>query len=304
MNKFKITFVFLSSVLLLLGCNNTPWSKPKKSAGQPPKNAVIVAKVGSFYVTSDDLNKEVEDFNSLAAAGGMAQSKIDTTAKKSEYLRNDLVRKYILYQEALDRGLDRNEKITKVLENAKMTLLVAELVREELDKIKVDESEIRDFYDKNKDSLREPEQRKVLEIVTPTEDEAKQVYIELLKGTDFASLAKQYSKGPTASKGGDLGFLSLEASAKKRIRFDKFYEVAFSPTLEAGGISSIFKGQDGNYYIIKVDSIRKSEAKPYSELHDSIKNWLTFEKQQKALKDLADKLAGETKIEIFEKNID
>lgn len=302
-SKILMTLVFL---ITLSGCENIPFLKPKPikpAQTQPPVGAIIVAKVGNFYVTSDDLNKEVESFNALVTTQGIPQNKIDTRDKKISYLRNEIVRKYILYQEGLDRGLDKREVIVRALENAKISLLVTELLREEIEKISVSSKEIEDFYNQNKDLLREPEQRRIFEIVTPSEADAKQVYIELLRGQDFATLAKQYSKATSANNGGDLGFIALEPDPKKRIRFDKFYEVAFAPSLEAGSISSIFKGPDG-FYIIKLESIKKPEAKSLSELWDNIKSWLLFEKQQKAIADLAGKLSGETKIEIYEGKVE
>ncbi|MDD2689296.1 MAG: peptidyl-prolyl cis-trans isomerase [Candidatus Omnitrophica bacterium] len=306
MHKYRNFLILMALISISLGCENFPLfqSKQKKPAQiSPPVSANVVAKVGNFYITSDDLNKEVESFNSLIAAQGMPQNKIDSRDKKIDYLRNEVVRKYILYQEALDRGLDKREEIAKALENAKISLLVTELLRGEIEKIDVTSKEIEDFYNQNKDALREPEQRRILEIVAPSEDEAKQVYIELLKGADFASSAKQYSKAASSSKGGDLGFIALDPDPSKRIRFDKFYEVAFSPSLETGSISSIFKGPEG-YYIIKLESVKKSEAKSLSELWDNIKSWLLFEKQQKAIADLASKLSGETKIEIYEGKVE
>lgn len=302
----KILVVFIS-LFILTGCDNLPFFKPapKKQAGapKPPVGVTVVAKVGNFYIAADDLNKEVEEYNALVKAQGVAQNAIDTRDKKLAYLRNEVVRKYILYQEALDRGMDRKENIARALENARISLLVSELLREEIEKIDVSSKEIEAFYNENKELLKEPEQRRIMEIVTGTEDEAKQVYIEVLKGGDFEALAKQYSKAKTSSKGGDLGFIAIDPDPAKRIRFDKFYEVAFSPSLEQGSVSSIFKGPEG-YYIVKLASIKKSEAKALNELWDNIKSWLLFEKQQKAIADLASKLSGETKIEIYEGKVE
>jgi peptidyl-prolyl cis-trans isomerase C len=307
MSRLRIGVVALLALFALIGCDKIPFlqkgTKPKKvTKTSLAPGAKMVAVIGNFYLTNKDLNKEVESYNSLVDAQGMTQSKLDTKEKKIAYLRNEIVRKYMLYQEALDRGLDKNEDIASDIEYAKMGLLVSELVRQELNKIEVTSKEIEDFYNKNKNELVEPEQRKILEIVTPTEDEAKQVYIELLKGTDFASLAKQYSKGPSASQGGDLGFVSLELDPKKRIRFDKFYEIAF--TLESGAVSNIFKSPEGTFYIVKIDTLKKPEPKSLSELWDNIKSWLLFEKQNKEIKELADRLAGETKVEIYEEKVE
>ncbi|MBU1726013.1 MAG: peptidyl-prolyl cis-trans isomerase [Candidatus Omnitrophica bacterium] len=312
MKKFIVSVFILAAGLYLTGCDQLPmpWGakpKPKAKPGveisQPPIGALVVAKVGNLYITAEDLNKEIENYNALLVAQGLTQNKIDNREEKINYLKNELVRKYTLYEEAINRRLDKRESVARDLQSAEISILVAELLRQEMEKIEVSNAEVEDFYNKNKELLKEPEERRILEIVTNNEDEAKQVYIELLKGVDFASLAKQYSKAPTASKGGDLGFIIIDPDPKKRVRFDKFYEVAFSPTLDSGGISNIFKGPDG-YYIVKVESMKKSEPKTLSELRDNIKAWLLFDKQQKAIMELANKLAGGTKIEIFEGKVD
>ena len=312
MKKYAVLFFVIAGALYLTGCDQLaslgfPKSKPKakisSKSEEIPAGAIVVAKVGDLYITSEDLNKEIENYNALLSAQGLTQNKIDSREKKINYLKNEMVRKYALYQEALDRGIERKEAVARDIKNAKISILVAELLRGEMEKIDVSNADVEDFYNKNKDLLKEPEQRRILEIVTNNEDEAKQAYIEILKGTDFASLAKQYSKAATASKGGDLGFITIDPDPKKRIRSDKFYEVAFSPNLDAGGISNIFKGPDG-YYIVKVESVKKSEAKTLAELRENIKSWLLFDKQQKSIMELANKLTGGTRIEIFEGKVD
>lgn len=307
MHKLTNFLIILFAALLFSACDKLPFiggqaGPAKQAAVKPPAGETVVAMVGNFYITGSDLNKEVDNFNSLASAQKLDKNKIDTRDKKVKYLRDELVRKYILYQEALDRGLDKKPEIVKELDAVKMNLLIAELLRKEIEKIDVSSKEIEDFYNQNKELLKEPEQRKILEIMTSSEDEAKQVYIELLRGGDFASLARQYSKAKTASAGGEVGLMAYEANPANRMRPEKFYETAFSPSLEAGGTSSIFKTPDG-FYIIKVDSIKKSEPKSLTELWDNIKSWLLFEKQQKAIVELANKLSGETKIAIYEEKV-
>ncbi len=300
-------YAFLFSLIIIFaacGCDRIPFLQNlfrKPVAQKAPFDAV--ARVGGFYITQEDLDSEIRNFNELVSAQGMAKNMIDSRDKKIDYLKNELVRKYMLYQEALDRGLENREDVSRALKNAKISLLVTELLREETQRLDVSSKEVENFYNQNKDLLKEPEQRRIFEIITPTEVEAKQVYIELLRGADFSTQARQYSRAKSASSGGDLGFISLELDPEKRIKFEKFYEVAFSPSLEVGAISNIFKGPDG-YYIIKLGSAKKSETKPLSELWDNIKAWLLFEKQQKAIADLANRVAGETKTEIYEDKID
>ena len=73
-----------------------------------------------------------------------------------------------------------------------------------------------------------------------------------MQGGDFATLAKDHSKTPSAKNGGDLGFI---AKGKKSAQFD---QVAFSGALEVGGISSIFKSPDG-YCVLKLEAKKGGE---------------------------------------------
>jgi len=86
------------------------------------------------------------------------------------------------------------------------------------DKVEVSQEEIKTYYEVNIDDFLMQEQvraRHILIKVSPDADsqgveEARNRAEEILalakKGEDFASLAKKYSEGPTAEKGGDLGY--------------------------------------------------------------------------------------------------
>ena len=90
-----------------------------------------------------------------------------------------------------------------------MDLLVVSLIKQEADKISVTSKEIEDYYNTYKDQLKEPEEISIREIVLATEQEAKDVLVQLLQGADFATLANARSTSKSAKNGGDLGFVSL-----------------------------------------------------------------------------------------------
>ena len=89
------------------------------------------------------------------------------------------------------------------------------------------------------------------------EDEAKSKANEALSkarnGDDFAELAKEYSEGPTAIKGGDLGWF------KEGQMVDEFNEAVFAKS-GTGLIDKLIKSQYG-YHIIKVTE--EKTAKTY-----------------------------------------
>jgi peptidyl-prolyl cis-trans isomerase C len=256
----------------------------------------IVAKVNNIPITLEDVNQEVEAFNATVPLD-RPELKISNREQKINYLKNEMVRRALLYQNALDKGLDRNEEVLDALHKAKMQLLVLELIKDETEKIDVSPKEIEDYYNTYKEQLRDPEERQIREIAVSSEQDAKEILVQLLQGGDFATIAKDRSKVSTGRQGGDLGFIP------KGKKFAQFDEVAFSDSLDVGRISSIFKGPDAYYYIIKLEAKKGGKQKTLSELWDDIKRGLIFLKQQQKIEDLIGQLSREAKIEIYEGEI-
>jgi peptidyl-prolyl cis-trans isomerase C len=285
----------------LVGCDkinaliNPKKVESKKTTPLIVAKGPIVAKVNNQPISREDLDEEIAAYNSLVPQD-KPELKITTREKKIDYLKNEMIRRALLYQEAMDRGLDKKAEIQRALEKTKMDLLVVELVRDEAAKIEVSSKEIEDYYNTYKEQLKEPEQRQVREIVVGAEPEAKEIMIQLLQGADFATLAKERSKSPSAKDGGDLGFIP------KGKKFTQFDDAAFSDTLEVGKISSIFKGPDG-YYILRLEAKRGGKLKSLTEMWDDIKRGLTFLKQQDKIDALIGKLSAQAKIETYEGEI-
>lgn len=302
MRRNIILFVAVGLFLggILSGCDKIGSASSRQAlikstaAAVQPKGP-IVARVNNLPLGLEDLSQEIEIYNSNVPAD-KPELKITTRDQKINYLKNEVVRRTLLYQNALDKGLDRNEDVARALEKTKMDLLVLQLIKEVAQKIDVSSKEIEDYYNTYKDQLKEPEERQIREIVASNEQDAKDVLVQLLQGADFATLAKERSRSSSAKNGGDLGFI------KKGTRPAQFEAVAFSDTLEVGKISSIFKGPDG-YSIIKLEAKRGGKLRPLSDMWDDIKRGLTFLKQQKAIEDLIGKLSSGAKIEVYEGEI-
>ncbi len=75
--------------------------------------------------------------------------------------------------------------------------------------------------------------------------QAEEVLQKALAGEDFSQLAKENSAGPSAEKGGDLGFF------KKGDMVPEFEKVAFSEDLKAGEVYPELVKSDFGYHIIK-----------------------------------------------------
>lgn len=307
--KFLTLAFIISSGIFFMGCENIPFlnfgqkKTTKKEITQAVVKGTVIAKVNNMSITLEELNQEIEGINNFAISQNRPQDKIDTRDKKINYLKNELISTKLLYQEALDRNLDKKDEVQKAIENTKSLIVVTELLKEEIGTGEVTSEEIEKFYNEQKQYFKTPEERKISEIVTNNENDANQVLIQALQGQDFASLARQYSKATTSSKGGDLGYIQdpRYVDPKNRTKFDKFYEVAF--TLEKGKPSSVFKGSDG-YYIIKVEDIKEAKQKSLSEAWDDTKQILQNYKPYQKRQELVDKLRQQAKIEIYDGKVE
>lgn len=143
-----------------------------------------------------------------------------------------------------------------------------------LDQIQVKDEEIRQSYEDHKETYHREAEVKARHIlfsvkkdapeaeVSKVEAEAKKVLEQAKKGTDFAELAKKYSKDPgSAANGGDLGFFKAD-------RMDPaFSEKAFA--LKPGEISDLARTTYG-FHIIKVEETRPEGTTPLEEVRSQI----------------------------------
>jgi len=298
--NFSLLAILVALSFLLSGCDSLGFLTPKKTQ-LTKKNSVIpykgtlIAKVGNVPITLEDLNQDIASYNKMVSED-QPEKKITTREQRIDYVKNEMVRRALLYQEALNRGLDQNEDIVLVLEKTKMELLALKLMKDETDNLEVTSKEVEEAYNTYKDQFKEPETRNIREIMVGTEQEAKDVLVQLLQGADFATLASEKSKSSSSKKGGDLGFIS---KGKKFVQFDG---VAFSDSLEVGKTSNIFKGPDG-YYILKLEAKKGGKQKPLSEVSADISDTLLYLRKQKKIEDLISQISKPNKIEINEGEI-
>jgi peptidyl-prolyl cis-trans isomerase C len=81
------------------------------------------------------------------------------------------------------------------------------LLRRQL-KDKLSDAALKQKYDEMTKSMKPQEEIRASHILVASEAEAKDIIAQLEKGADFAKLAKEKSKDPGATNGGDLGYFS------------------------------------------------------------------------------------------------
>lgn len=95
-------------------------------------------------------------------------------------------------------------------------------------------------------------------ILVSSEVKAKNITKQALNGKDFAELARTNSEGPSASRGGDLGYFAKGEMVRP------FADAAFK--LKKGGITTQPVKTKFGWHIIKAEDRRKRKVPPYKKI--------------------------------------
>jgi peptidyl-prolyl cis-trans isomerase D len=117
------------------------------------------------------------------------------------------------------------------------------------------------------------------EAVDAAKAKAQDVLDMVRKGEDFASLAKQYSEGPSKENGGQLG------AFKKEDMVAPFSEKAFS--MQQGEVSEPVRTQFG-WHLIKVEKINEASVQSLEDATETIRKTLTDDQAKTLAYDKAD----------------
>ncbi len=266
---------------------SSPASRDAGFPGKPgkqklPKN--VLAQVGEWTLT-------IEEFRSrLTGLQDVLPDYDINNIEQNKLILDELLSQQLLVQDAENSGLAQKKEILRAMEEFRSTLLVREIATRITTDITATNEEAREYYTQNPQEFTPPVQWRVRELVVNTDSEAKMVLVTLYQGADFAQMVTQKSKGKSAQKQGDLGYLSQFA-------FVKMGNIVSA--LDIGGISGVFKGPEG-FYIVKLENKKEGVLKKFEELKEEIKRGLTFLKQQQAILTHLDALRQKTRITVNE----
>jgi peptidyl-prolyl cis-trans isomerase C len=252
--------------------------------------SMILATIGSEKITMADFKQEVNSlppqYRQMAADPAIQKEFLDT-----------LVTRNIIYQEGVRQKMGENPMVKKQIDAFRKKLVVAAILDQEVNrKIKdVSDAELKTYYDKNLKKFQQPRQVKARHILIKDQKQAEEIRQRLLKGEDFATLAKEFSTCPSKTKGGDLGFFTKDQMVKE------FSDVAFS--LKPKEISPVVKTQFG-YHIILVDEIKEGKQQSFDEVKDKLGDKIRAERKNQYFKEYVDGLKKQTKVTTYPELLD
>jgi peptidyl-prolyl cis-trans isomerase C len=274
MRKVMMFMLTISLLFTFIAC-------AKKEA---PKTGPYLAMVGKTQITQADLEREIKGLPDFA------QKLFEGPEGKEKFL-NELIKKELLYQEALKRGIDKDAEYQKKVEEFRKLTLIGQLLEKEIEsKAKVTEQDAKAYYEKHKAELASFAQIRASHILVKTEAEAKQIEEMLKKGGNFAELAKKHSiDSGSAKNGGDLGYFSSGQMVPE-------FEQA-AARLKPGEISAPLKTKFG-YHLIKVADKKTGKPVEFEKVKNVLFQRLTAEKQKEVFDTFIENLKKNFKVEI------
>lgn len=252
--------------------------------GRPKSETKVLAQIGDVKITVGDFNERISN---------LPANYQDIINKKRKEFLQELVNDTLLYREAVKKGFDKDKDVIKVVEEARKKILIARLLKDDIDDtIKVSDEEIKEYYETNKSNFTLPEVIRVSQILVPTREDADVVIQDLKKGGSFAEIAKARSIDPTAANGGDIGYFIMGQL------IPEFENACVG--LSVDGIAGPIKTKLG-YHVIKLTDRKDPAVKNFDEVKENIKTLLHNKKRRDKFNSLLKDLTKKTKISIDEK---
>lgn len=290
----------------------------------------IVAQVNDDIITLSDVNREMAEVRQdlgMKYAGDQLEQEVK---KAEKMILDELIRQKLMLQKASELGFGANVdlQVTAAIENIRKQnkikdmqeferalaqqgltmvgfrerlrrqIITQSLVQEFVgSRITLLSQEIDKYYKDHAVDYTSQEEVTLSEITIPyggnpaeAEARANEIFKSLRQGEPFATLASQYSKGPTASKGGGIGTY-LTAKLNPEI-------TTAIANVKEGEFTSVQKGGDA-FTLYRVDSRKPAVVRPLEEVRDEIRNRMWEQKFNPEFERFIAELKDEAYIQIF-----
>jgi peptidyl-prolyl cis-trans isomerase C len=238
-----------------------------------------VAFIGDEPITRLELERELENIPPFA------RSQYETEEGKQKLLKN-LIQKHLLVKEAENRKMYLSSSYQEEMKRAREQALIRALYQNISQNISIDEKEIKEYYEKNKDSkYRIPASVTFRAIIVNSKETADTVYRLLKKGIDFDSVFNKYNTDEQLKATSGLKKDVPENGKPQEL-------VAAALKMKKGEISKPIRLEKENKYaVIRVEEEpKKASYRDLSEVKDEIRRNIQAEKTKKAWDSLIDSL--------------
>ena len=195
-------------------------------------------------------------------------------------VKEELVRREILAQEAKKKGLDKNPNVQGQIELAKQAVLIRAYLSDYVKANPINEAQLKAEYDVIKSNIGNTEY-KTRHILVEKEEDAKAIIAKLDKGEKFSELAKQSKDPGSKDNGGELGWSSPAAYVKP-------FADALTK-LEKGKYTKAPVKSDFGYHVILLEDSRALTPPSFEQLKPQLQERASRQQVENLVKELRSK---------------
>ncbi len=199
------------------------------------------------------------------------------SAQLKDAVREELIRREVLSQEAARKGLEKKTDVQAQMEMAKQAILIRAYLQDYVKANPVSDADLKKEYDSIKGRMGDKEY-KPRHVLVETELEAKAIIAKLQSGTPFEEVAKESRDPGSKERGGELGWSNPGM-------FVKPFSDAMV-TLEKGQYTATPVKSDFGYHVIQLDDVHTLQAPDFEEVKAQLQQRLQQQKVEKHVLDL------------------
>lgn len=244
--------------------------------------AQTLVTVNGASITQKDVDTELMQ----ATQGRFNQVPQEKQNEFRKQVLQQLIAKELVYGDAKKSGILNSKEFKReyktLIEIAKKNIAIQVWQKKQLEKVKVSEKEMKDYYSKNKEEFNVKESVHARHILVKEEADAKKI-ISKLKGLSgdklknkFIALAKKESTGPSGPQGGDLGYFA------KGQMVPAFNEKVFS--MKVGTVTNAPVKTQFGYHVIYLEDKKPASTRSFKEAKNVIGQRIQLEKFKTAVK--------------------
>lgn len=257
-------------------------------------SAAVLATVNGDEITSEEVNKVLMEgtqgrFDSLPA---------DKQNELRQRIIEGMIAQELVYDDAKRTGvLDSKEykqELEKLVDRLKIQLAAKVWEQQQFEAIKVDAKEVKAYFDANPEEFVDKEKIRARHILVKSEAEAQTIIksMKALSGeklkNEFIAQAKSKSTGPSAAKGGDLGYFPRGQMVPS------FNDAAFA--MKEGTISSTPVQSQFGYHVIFVEDKKAAKKLGFDDVKNFIEQRLKMDKFKATMEKKMSSLREKAKI--------
>ena len=182
------------------------------------------------------------------------------------------------------------ENAEQMRQEVRRQLLMTRLTEKVTESVTVDDEDVAKYYEVHRQTFSTPGTAHLRLLIVESRKEAERLRSQAMKGADFGTLVRDYSKGGNKESGGDLGWVDpLMLPPAIATAVAAIPKAGVTPVIEA----------KGRFYVVRVEGRKDPRQLSLAEVQEGIKQMLLAERKRAKFAEWLNERRRSAHIEIY-----